>query len=206
MEDSEAVHDNEEDRVDLFSPIREKLKGLSLYAKKFKGNDDVRSVSSKSEAKSGTESETKSGRESETKSGTESPSLKSMEGTTRSSDNFSDTSASFKQSSTERRRNRNENLEQEMSSPIAESADHGEVPDNNDCSISSQSEVQAQQDTSVNSRIGNVSQPYHLSRKNICSEETKAIIFAIWPHKTNKHEPPSCSEEYRKENKMGEIR
>ena len=154
MEDNEAVHDNKEDRVDFFSPIRKKLRGMSLYAKTFKGNDDARSVSSKSEAKSGTESETKSGiftgpRTSQTSSS------ESAEGTTRSSDNFSDTSASSKRSSTERRRNRKENREQEMSiqNVESESEDHGEVPGNNDCSISSQSEVQAQQDSSKDCTI-----------------------------------------------------
>ena len=146
MEDSEAVDDNKEDRVDLFSPIRKKLRGMSLYAKTLKGNDDARSVSSKSETKSGTITRP---------STSQTSSLKSTEGTTSSSDNFSDTSASSKRSSTERHRNRNENREQEMSSQNveSESEDHGEVPDNDDCSISSQSEVQAQQDSSIDSRI-----------------------------------------------------
>ena len=33
MEDSEAVDDNKEDRVDLFSPIRKKLRGMSFMRK-----------------------------------------------------------------------------------------------------------------------------------------------------------------------------
>ena len=129
MEDSEAVHDNKTIVLTFFHQFEKKLRGMSLYAKTFKGNDDARSVSSKSDAKSGTESGTKSG----TFTGPSTSQTSSLEST----------------------EDRKENREQEMSiqNVESESEDHGEVPDNNDCSISFQSEVQAQPDSSIDCTI-----------------------------------------------------
>ena len=48
MEDNNALHEDEEQFVDLFAPVRKKMRGVAIYARKFKGNDEARSVSTKS--------------------------------------------------------------------------------------------------------------------------------------------------------------
>ena len=184
MKDNDVVQDNTDAPIDLFSPIRKKLRGMSLYAKQFKGNDDARSVSSISEAKSGTESGTKSVTESVTNSGTptrssitQTSSSKTTEGATISSDDFSDTSASSKQNTTSRRRNQNKNLKPEMSSQKAEAEDCVEVQVDYDCSTSSQPEAQAQQITSIDSSVSQ-SVEQHVSQIEL-SEKSEVVTQSL---------------------------
>ena len=52
MEDNNALQEDEEQFVDLFAPVRKKMRGMAIYARKFKGNDEARSVSTRSSKRS----------------------------------------------------------------------------------------------------------------------------------------------------------
>ena len=48
MEDNNALHEDEEQFVDLFAPVRKEMRDMAINARKFKGNDEARSVSTRS--------------------------------------------------------------------------------------------------------------------------------------------------------------